>query len=65
MTVTTLLQGGLYSSEQSSVAGCVTLPLSKLVNSSSSALHLHLSGLLVAGAGWWAARVIRMGEKNF
>ena len=30
----------------------------KLVNLSSSALHLHLSGLLEAGAGWWAARVI-------
>ena len=30
----------------------------KLVNSSSSALHVYISGLLGAGARWWAARVI-------
>ena len=59
MTVTTLLQGVLYSMR----CGCWLLAASlclcpKLVNSSSSELNLHLSGFLWDGAGWWAARVI-------
>ena len=63
MTVTTLLQGGLYSMGcldiLNSVACCVTLPLSKagqLVQQWVASLSFR------AGGGWWAARVI--GREN-
>ena len=63
MTVTTLLQGGLYSMRclevLSSVAGCFTLPLFK---AGQLVQQWVASSSLWAGAGWLAARVI--GRKN-
>ena len=50
---------------------CGWLHHSAFVNLSSSWMHLHLSGLLGTGAGWWAVRligtehsVIRQKQKN-
>ena len=63
VTVTTLLQGGFYSLRflevLSSGTGCFTLPLFK---AGQVVQQWVASSSLLAGAGWWAERVI--GREN-